>query len=170
MIREDRPGKELKIIMKGGKIMQLASPHEIYNRPRNLYVADFIGSPSMNFLPGRITGRGDGIALDIAGLGSATVAPEQCAEGTIGTDCHVGVRPETMSIRFDGDPTGPGSTAEGTVSEVVYYGDMTYYDIRIAGSEAPATVSMRNTAGRRILTQGETARIGWGRESVVLLN
>ena len=41
-------------IMKEGKIMQLASPHEIYNRPRNLYVADFIGSPSMNFLHGEI--------------------------------------------------------------------------------------------------------------------
>jgi multiple sugar transport system ATP-binding protein len=41
-------------IMKEGKIMQLASPHEIYNRPRNLYVADFIGSPSMNFLNGEI--------------------------------------------------------------------------------------------------------------------
>ncbi|MCA9835366.1 MAG: ABC transporter ATP-binding protein [Trueperaceae bacterium] len=41
-------------IMKEGKIMQLASPNEIYNRPRNLYVADFIGSPSMNFLEGEI--------------------------------------------------------------------------------------------------------------------
>ncbi len=43
-------------IMKEGKILQLASPHEIYNRPRNLYVADFIGSPSMNFLSGEIKG------------------------------------------------------------------------------------------------------------------
>ncbi|WP_425070258.1 ABC transporter ATP-binding protein [Sagittula sp. S175] len=43
-------------IMKGGQIMQLASPHEIYNRPRNLYVADFIGSPSMNFLKGTLSG------------------------------------------------------------------------------------------------------------------
>jgi len=41
-------------IMKEGKIMQLASPHEIYNQPRNLYVADFIGSPSMNFLHGEV--------------------------------------------------------------------------------------------------------------------
>lgn len=44
-------------IMKGGKIMQLGSPNEIYNRPHNLYVADFIGSPSMNFLHGDISGR-----------------------------------------------------------------------------------------------------------------
>ncbi|MGB1344890.1 MAG: ABC transporter ATP-binding protein [Amylibacter sp.] len=39
-------------IMKGGKIMQLGTPNEIYNHPKNLYVADFIGSPSMNFLNG----------------------------------------------------------------------------------------------------------------------
>ncbi|QQA45048.1 ABC transporter ATP-binding protein [Pelagovum pacificum] len=42
-------------IMRGGKIMQLASPAEIYNKPQNKYVADFIGSPSMNFLDGQVT-------------------------------------------------------------------------------------------------------------------
>lgn len=41
-------------IMKGGKIMQLGTPDEIYNRPQNRYVADFIGSPSMNFLEGKL--------------------------------------------------------------------------------------------------------------------
>lgn len=41
-------------IMKGGKIMQLGTPDEIYNRPQNRYVADFIGSPSMNFLEGNL--------------------------------------------------------------------------------------------------------------------
>ena len=43
-------------IMKGGRIMQLSSPDEIYNRPQNLYVAGFIGSPAMNFLAGRLDG------------------------------------------------------------------------------------------------------------------
>ena len=41
-------------IMKGGKIMQLGTPNEIYNHPKNLYVADFIGSPSMNFFNGEL--------------------------------------------------------------------------------------------------------------------
>ncbi len=39
-------------IMRGGQIMQLSSPDEIYNKPKNKYVADFIGSPSMNFFEG----------------------------------------------------------------------------------------------------------------------
>ena len=45
--------------MKGGVIQQLDAPHEIYNRPINRYVADFIGSPGMNFLSGEIAVGGD---------------------------------------------------------------------------------------------------------------
>ena len=45
-------------IMRGGKILQLASPKEIYNKPANKYVAEFIGSPSMNFFEGSIEGGG----------------------------------------------------------------------------------------------------------------
>ncbi|CUH77528.1 ABC transporter ATP-binding protein [Tropicibacter naphthalenivorans] len=41
-------------IMKGGRVMQLDSPSEIYNRPRNLYVAEFIGSPTMNMVDGAL--------------------------------------------------------------------------------------------------------------------
>ncbi len=43
-------------IMRGGQILQLASPNEIYNRPASKYVAEFIGSPTMNFFEGRIEG------------------------------------------------------------------------------------------------------------------
>jgi multiple sugar transport system ATP-binding protein len=45
-------------VMKGGTIQQLDAPQTIYNKPKNLYVAGFIGSPSMNFLKGRIEGAG----------------------------------------------------------------------------------------------------------------
>jgi multiple sugar transport system ATP-binding protein len=44
-------------VMKGGTIQQLDSPKHIYNKPKNLYVAGFIGSPSMNFLKGKIAGK-----------------------------------------------------------------------------------------------------------------
>jgi multiple sugar transport system ATP-binding protein len=43
-------------VMKGGNIMQLGTPDEIYNKPKNLYVADFIGSPSMNLIEGHLEG------------------------------------------------------------------------------------------------------------------
>ncbi|QUS36298.1 ABC transporter ATP-binding protein [Falsirhodobacter algicola] len=56
-------------IMKGGVVQQFASPQEIYNRPANLYVAGFIGSPPMNFISGILTGtRFDGpVTADMSG-------------------------------------------------------------------------------------------------------
>ncbi|NKX63864.1 ABC transporter ATP-binding protein [Labrenzia sp. 5N] len=45
-------------IMRGGQILQLASPNEIYNRPANKYVAEFIGSPTMNFFEGELEETG----------------------------------------------------------------------------------------------------------------
>jgi spermidine/putrescine transport system ATP-binding protein len=57
---------------------------------------------------------------------------------------------------------------EGSVEEVVYYGDMTYYDIRLDGVERPVTISMRNLVGRRVLERGERARVAWDAGSMVL--
>ncbi|MDO4610406.1 ABC transporter ATP-binding protein [Corynebacterium sp.] len=44
------------VVMKGGVIQQVGEPQELYRRPVNLFVAGFIGSPSMNFVPGRLSG------------------------------------------------------------------------------------------------------------------
>ncbi len=85
-------------IMRGGKILQLATPKEIYNRPNCKYVADFIGSPSMNFIEGQIatTATGatftaaagtfplDGYAFDgapTAGAAWLGIRPEHIASG-----------------------------------------------------------------------------------------
>jgi ABC-type sugar transport system ATPase subunit len=48
--------------MRDGRIEQVASPHEIFTRPTNLFVAGFIGTPQMNLLAGRFTGRENGLA------------------------------------------------------------------------------------------------------------
>jgi multiple sugar transport system ATP-binding protein len=80
-------------IMRGGRIMQLATPDEIYNRPANRYVADFIGSPSMNFLDGHWEGgafRANGLTLPMTGyvLGAPQVADRPAT---------IGIRPEHVA-------------------------------------------------------------------------
>lgn len=76
-------------IMKGGKIMQLGTPDEIYNRPQNRYVADFIGSPSMNFLDGTLNGEtfqtGD-LSMPMDGYAFQNGARSEAAT--------IGIRPE----------------------------------------------------------------------------
>ncbi len=83
-------------IMKGGVIQQLDTPHEIYNRPVNRYVAGFIGSPGMNFLEGAIDGDGepvfvaDGTSIPLSRYAFAGSAPR-------GAKVSFGIRPEHIS-------------------------------------------------------------------------
>lgn len=82
-------------VMKGGVIQQLADPQTIYNQPSNLFVAGFIGSPSMNLLHGRTVDGGktfefDGKRIDLAGYnGGAVLERDQAI---------LGVRPEHITI------------------------------------------------------------------------
>ena len=80
-------------IMKGGKIQQLGTPDEIYHRPVNRYVADFIGSPSMNFLEGEIE---DGM-FKTEGL-SFSVERYPFASGQTFGKVAIGIRPEHVSL------------------------------------------------------------------------
>ena len=83
-------------IMRDGSIQQLAKPDEIYNRPVNRYVADFIGSPSMNFMQGSIGAKGltiGDVTLSIDGYKSATKLAKD--------DVIVGVRPEHVATGND---------------------------------------------------------------------
>ncbi|MEP2029667.1 MAG: ABC transporter ATP-binding protein [Paracoccaceae bacterium] len=77
-------------IMRGGQIMQLGSPDDIYGRPVNKYVADFIGSPSMNFLDGVIENgafRTGELTIPLAGYDFAT-------GGAVDGATTLGIRPE----------------------------------------------------------------------------
>jgi len=77
-------------VMKGGAIMQLGTPDEIYNQPKNLYVADFIGSPSMNFIEGHLEGgtfKKGNIILPMTGY---EFASPQVAD----RPATIGIRPE----------------------------------------------------------------------------
>src|SRR5690606_33003409 len=81
--------------MKNGVIQQLADPHTIYNKPVNLYVAGFIGSPQMNMLDGSVSDdvftAEDGTAIPVGSYGfSAPVAP--------GTRAVLGIRPEHVVL------------------------------------------------------------------------
>ncbi|WP_138469102.1 ABC transporter ATP-binding protein [Poseidonocella sp. HB161398] len=89
-------------VMKGGEIQQFDTPEEIYHRPANRFVAEFMGAPMMNFLEGRIEGRSflwQGQRLDLSGYGFRTAPQDGPAV--------LGLRPEHVHT------TGPadGGTA-----------------------------------------------------------
>lgn len=107
-------------VMDGGVIQQFGTPDEIYSRPRNLFVAGFIGSPAMNLRAGKIMNGGgtvtaalDGVTLDLGRYGFAS----QPADGQ---PIVVGLRPEHF-----GAPGQALADAAGTFSLPVQYTEKT---------------------------------------------
>ncbi len=89
------------VVMNGGNVEQIGAPLDLYDRPNNLFVAGFIGSPAMNFLQGKIEGgafRAEGVSLPLPASGHGA------GNGTDGAAAVYGIRPEHFQLRPDGLP------------------------------------------------------------------
>ena len=153
-------------VMFDGDIGQMDDPETLYRRPNSRRVAEFIGK--INFIDAYATRSTSEIEVDVRGLGLCTVDAEQAPVGIAVGLAKVGIRPETLAILFDGETT-PRETVRGVVAEVVYYGDMTYYDIQIDGMSIPLNKAMKNLIGRPVLDVGDSTTVVWDARSLVLL-
>jgi ABC-type sugar transport system ATPase subunit len=110
------------VVLNGGNIEQVGTPYELYNFPRNKFVATFIGSPKMNMLEARLRGS----TAEIADFGSLQLAGAARGESGI----SVGVRPEQITVGTEGD-----ATAEGTITLVEYLGSGIFLYVRLASGQ-----------------------------------
>lgn len=124
------------VVMNAGRVEQVGTPLELYDTPANLFVADFIGSPSMNFIRGTLqTGEA---GMVVAGAdGTRLMVPESFA-GTVGQKVVYGVRPEHFMLA-SGD-TG----AEATVEVVEPTGANIEVFAKLAGERVCAIFSERH--------------------------
>ncbi len=122
------------VIMKDGHIEQVGSPEEVFSRPRNLFVASFIGSPAMNLLPATVQAA-SGRPVLVSGTLSFQ-APEAVA-GKLkpGQEVTVGVRPSDVSLVGAG---GEGYDAAIEVTE--YLGTEALLNLKVGGHELVAQV------------------------------
>lgn len=123
------------VVMHDGLVEQVGAPLDLYDRPANRFVAGFIGSPAMNFLPGKV----DGARVSI---GSGFEIP---VSGNLGArDVVVGIRPEHLEIADD------GFEAEVVVIEPT--GSETQLFARVGGQEIAAVFRERHefAPGQRI--------------------
>ncbi|MBB5516628.1 alpha-glucoside transport system ATP-binding protein [Rubricella aquisinus] len=84
-------------------IGQVGTPLQLYERPQNTFVAQFIGSPKMNLLSAKVTAVGDATAVDIDDGGIASV-PVASADAKVGDTVSFGIRPEDLLVAGEGDP------------------------------------------------------------------
>ncbi|KQT53702.1 ABC transporter ATP-binding protein [Aureimonas sp. Leaf454] len=119
------------VVLNRGRVEQVGTPLELYRDPDNLFVAQFIGSPAMNILSGRASGRA--VILEHG----AGAVPIPAPDGVVGA-LHVGVRPEDLSIA----PAGEGFLT-GTVTLTEALGEVTliYVDLGRKGEPLVAKVA-----------------------------
>jgi ABC-type sugar transport system ATPase subunit len=87
------------VVLRAGRVEQIGTPLDLYNRPANRFVAGFIGAPHMNFFAGKVIGKG----IQLEGGHLLSPAPGRTLE--TGSDLTVGVRPQHMRIGTNG--SGP---------------------------------------------------------------
>ena len=129
-------------VMHDGHIQQLGTPKEIYDRPSNLFVATFMGSPSMNLIEAEISQGPDGLAA-VIGSGDGRVAlGMNGSHGGLashaGARLLMGVRPEAISGAGGAEAAANVSTFEGRVAVVEPAGSDTYVATELGGKECTA--------------------------------
>jgi multiple sugar transport system ATP-binding protein len=157
-------------VLNAGAIQQLGTPQELYDRPANLFVAGFIGSPAMNFFAGWLIRQGDGALLRVGeGAGAATLslagAPNEYLAGQATPDGRpviVGIRPENLHVAVGA--TDDASVLAGSVEVVEHLGNEQLVYLQTAGMILP------ETAAKARETAGETGNTALGRSVVARLD
>jgi multiple sugar transport system ATP-binding protein len=140
------------VVMRDGVVEQRGQPLQLYDHPANLFVAGFIGSPAMNFLPGRVSGEGRGARVEIA-AGISLPLPDGVTSAN-GQSVIYGTRPEHLSLAADGQGFG----AEVVVVEPT--GADTQVFSKVAGVEVTSVFRERHEfrAGEAIRLVPDFAR------------
>ncbi|MDZ5695995.1 sn-glycerol-3-phosphate ABC transporter ATP-binding protein UgpC [Chelativorans sp. M5D2P16] len=137
-------------VLKEGVVQQVGTPGEIYSAPANLFVADFMGSPAMNLLEGRVVANGAGRKIELSGEGSDPVRvalPPTRGALDEGRQVILGIRPEAITDRGLTDPDAKVvDTIHSVVDIVEPTGSDTYVVSQLAGKEITARVRSDATA------------------------
>ena len=155
-------------VMSEGRVLQVAAPKELYNRPVSVEVADFIGQ--MNFMDATVIDVENGrAALDTASLGRIQV-PVRGDFATKGAQVVVAIRPEMLALSSARGPDGENSV-QGVVKTAAYLGDRSHFYVSVDGTDKPFAVAAGEglTSLNQSLDAGTTVWLTWPDEAPILL-
>ena len=121
------------VVLQGGRVEQIGSPLELYDRPRNVFVAGFLGSPAMNFLEGTL-GNSGSPALTLAG--GSRVDLSHAPGASAGRPLVLGIRPEDIAL-------GGEDGVDAIVKVVEPTGSETHVAVEVEGKELTWVVRER---------------------------
>jgi multiple sugar transport system ATP-binding protein len=125
------------VVMNGGRIEQIGTPNDLYHHPKTRFVAGFIGSPAMNFIPAKLESSGSGLAVRLSDRLSMPVPEARAARyrGFAGKEVLFGLRPEHITETRGHDGGGGGHEFPAVLDVVEPMGMETMVFFRIDGTE-----------------------------------
>jgi multiple sugar transport system ATP-binding protein len=115
------------VVLRDGVVEQIGAPLELYDHPRNRFVAGFIGSPTMNFIDGKIVRNDGGMAF---AAGDDILFPLNAdAQQWEGRECVYGIRPEHLQLVSEGD----GGSVRAVLESVEPTGSETHLSLSLGG-------------------------------------
>ncbi|MFL5126336.1 MAG: ABC transporter ATP-binding protein [Microvirga sp.] len=149
------------VVLNGGHIEQVGSPMELYDRPGNVFVAGFIGSPRMNFLPGKLVQANASEALVALPGGEQLRARVDASRAQPGEAVLVGLRPEHLH------PDAGDNALQVGVTFVESLGSSTQAYCALPGVDEAITCTIQ---GQGRLRDGQQLRLGVRAEDVYLFD
>jgi spermidine/putrescine ABC transporter ATP-binding subunit len=156
-------------VMEDGRVLQVDSPSDLYERPRSRRVAAFIGKT--NLLDARVVSRDDHQAtIEVETLGRLAF-PASAVQASAGAPLCVSIRPEKFVIH-DSPPASGRQALMGEVAAGKYLGERSHLTIRVAGCQTLLLVSEQNatTAGARQFDEGRPVWLTWQNDALVLMD
>ena len=143
------------VVMKDGLIQQVDTPQNLYDKPCNMFVAGFIGTPQMNFINGALRKAGSDVYFDFDGVSIKLPADKANAPEIadyIGQEVIVGLRPEAISDQESAVEANPDTSLEVDVDVTELMGAEIYLYLNIGETNMIARVSSRSQsrAGQKI--------------------
>ena len=133
-----------KAVIEEGSVAQIGPPLELYHHPVNLFVAGFIGSPKMNFLPGRLAGIENGIAAVALPDGTVVRAAVDVASAKPGDAVTLGIRPEHVVLG------GGDNTVQAEVAYVEHLGESSFIYTQVKGVDTNVIVRQEGDTNARM--------------------
>jgi multiple sugar transport system ATP-binding protein len=150
------------VVMHDGQIEQVGTPMEVYENPRSVFVATFIGSPGMNLFPGVLEKQGDQMLLNLEGFTSKMVLPPSKAQlGVDGQKVILGIRPSDVfwankAPEFKNpQEIDPSWYAQGVVELVELLGKNAYVTFKVGGHDGLSEI-----IGRQVPAYKEEIKLG----------
>jgi spermidine/putrescine transport system ATP-binding protein len=147
------------VLLRQGRIEQVGTPQDLYDRPASRYVADFIGET--NLIPGTVLTGGPGVAV----LRDGDIVLRGRADGALvpGSPAWLSVRPEAIRLLADGEAGSGENELGGTVTEAVYVGSLVRVHVSVPGDRrlvvhVPAGTPVRLGEHTRVTWPAERAR------------